>query len=280
MSLSLPAAAFVRTISKNPNLGPASQRQPLQVDNNVQQSVQQLTNAIDSFYPGLDESQSDDAKNQPGRILFRNNQQDPGNQVHFGGNSNEGAFVHERVNGDVLVTFFSPDAIETYNSGPNGSGHTHIDRKDPSKSYSEKTDIPWGLGGGAAAAAPPEMPADKVQTTSNGVTYAILEEGIDQETADQGEGVLVHYTAWNAKGQKYDSSRDRDTGAVIGLGQGQVIPGWDEGMTGMKAGEKRLLQIPSHLAYGDRGAGPMIGPNEPLTMEVEMLATTGDLNKF
>ena len=90
--------------------------------------------------------------------------------------------------------------------------------------------------------------------------------------ASKGQTVSVHYTGWLENGTKFDSSKDRDEPFVFKLGAGQVIRGWDEGVAGMKVGGVRRLTIPSHLAYGDRGAGGVIPPKATLIFEVELLA--------
>jgi FKBP-type peptidyl-prolyl cis-trans isomerase len=90
--------------------------------------------------------------------------------------------------------------------------------------------------------------------------------------ATKGQTVSVHYTGWLENGTKFDSSKDRDEPFAFKLGAGQVIRGWDEGVTGMKVGGVRRLTIPSHLAYGDRGAGGVIPPKATLIFEVELLA--------
>jgi FKBP-type peptidyl-prolyl cis-trans isomerase FkpA len=96
--------------------------------------------------------------------------------------------------------------------------------------------------------------------------------------ARAGQRVRVHYTGWlhdpaaaNARGRKFDSSKDRGQPFSFGLGQGEVIRGWDEGVQGMKVGGTRVLTIPPEMGYGARGAGGVIPPNATLVFEVELL---------
>lgn len=84
--------------------------------------------------------------------------------------------------------------------------------------------------------------------------------------------LTVHYTGWLYDGTKFDSSLDRGQPFEFTLGAGQVIPGWDQGMEGMRVGGKRVLTIPPEMGYGPRGAGGVIPPNATLKFEVELIA--------
>ncbi len=87
--------------------------------------------------------------------------------------------------------------------------------------------------------------------------------------------VDVHYTGRLESGEVFDSSIERGDPIRFTLSAGQVIPGWDMGILGMKAGGKRVLSIPPELAYGQSGAGDVIPPNASLTFEVELADQIG-----
>ena len=106
--------------------------------------------------------------------------------------------------------------------------------------------------------------------TASGLEIEELVVG-EGAAAAKGQSVTVHYTGWLTNGNKFDSSKDRQDPFTFGLGQSQVIRGWDEGVQGMKVGGKRKLTIPPELGDGARGAGGVIPPNAILIFEVELL---------
>ena len=95
----------------------------------------------------------------------------------------------------------------------------------------------------------------------------------DGAEAKAGDTVSTHYVgvAWST-GEEFDASWGRGAPLDFRVGVGQVIQGWDQGLLGMKVGGRRRLEIPSELAYGSRGAGGAIGPNEALIFVVDLVA--------
>ena len=105
-----------------------------------------------------------------------------------------------------------------------------------------------------------------------GMKVEIIKEGTG-EMAKSGDTVTVHYTGKLENGKKFDSSVDRGTPFSFHLGAGEVIQGWDLGVSGMKVGEQRRLTIPANLGYGAAGTpGGPIPPNATLIFDVELLA--------
>ena len=95
----------------------------------------------------------------------------------------------------------------------------------------------------------------------------------DGAEATKGSKVAVHYVGVAFRsGEEFDASWNRGQPFEFRLGKGQVIPGWDAGVQGMKVGGRRKLTIPSAMAYGARGAGGVIAPHEPLVFVVDLLS--------
>lgn len=107
-------------------------------------------------------------------------------------------------------------------------------------------------------------------TTGSGLKYVDLVVGAGREAA-AGDKATVHYTGWLTNGTQFDSSVDRRDPFSFSIGAGKVIPGWEEGVAGMKVGGKRKLTIPPQLGYGARGAGGVIPPNATLVFDIELL---------
>ena len=119
-----------------------------------------------------------------------------------------------------------------------------------------------------------EAELDKVASgfdkTNTGLRYKILKKG-DGNKATKGNTVSVHYEGSLTNGQVFDSSYQRNQPIDFQLGIGQVIPGWDEGISLLKVGDKARFVIPSELGYGSAGAGGVIPPNATLIFDVELI---------
>lgn len=115
---------------------------------------------------------------------------------------------------------------------------------------------------------PDNLPPPKMTTTASGLQYSVLKEG-EGSSPTPTDRVTVHYHGTLQDGTVFDSSVDRDEPATFPVNG--VIAGWIEGLQLMKVGSKYKFIIPPDLAYGERGAGGVIGPNETLVFEVELL---------
>ncbi|MCV6631205.1 MAG: peptidylprolyl isomerase [Flavobacteriaceae bacterium] len=126
----------------------------------------------------------------------------------------------------------------------------------------------------AATKAAAEAEIDKLaagfEKTESGLRYQLIQKGSGAQ-AEKGKLVSVHYEGQLPNGQVFDSSYKRKQPIDFNLGVGQVIPGWDEGIALLKVGDKARFVIPSHLAYGERGAGGVIPPNATLIFDVELM---------
>jgi FKBP-type peptidyl-prolyl cis-trans isomerase len=132
---------------------------------------------------------------------------------------------------------------------PTGAQQENSNIKDTTKPMTQTQDVP--------------------QATS--LKKEILKQGTGPE-AKAGDTVSVHYTGTLLDGKKFDSSLDRGTPFEFKLGAGMVIKGWDQGVAGMKVGEKAKLTIPADLAYGANGYPPVIPANATLIFDIELLA--------
>jgi peptidylprolyl isomerase len=102
-----------------------------------------------------------------------------------------------------------------------------------------------------------------------GIEDIVVGEGAE---ATKGSKVHVHYVGVAFRtGEEFDASWNRGQPFAFTLGRGMVIPGWDQGVEGMRVGGRRKLTIPSAMAYGARGAGGAIQPHEPLVFVVDLL---------
>jgi peptidylprolyl isomerase len=121
---------------------------------------------------------------------------------------------------------------------------------------------------------PPERP--QIEKPEGDIPFDLGIEDVvvgDGDEATSGSKVSVHYVGVAfSTGDEFDASWSRGQPFQFKLGKGQVIPGWDAGVLGMRVGGRRKLTIPSALAYGARGAGGVIKPHEPLVFVVDLLS--------
>ena len=105
---------------------------------------------------------------------------------------------------------------------------------------------------------------------SNELEIIDVEVGEGKEVV-KGALITVQYEGFLSDGTKFDSSYDKGKAFQCVIGTGRVIKGWDQGMMGMRVGGKRKLNVPAHLAYGERQVGELIKPNSDLNFNVELL---------
>jgi FKBP-type peptidyl-prolyl cis-trans isomerase len=113
-----------------------------------------------------------------------------------------------------------------------------------------------------------KLPDARFKQSPTGLRVAVIGEG-DGAAATKGATLKVRYTGWLEDGTKFDSSEDKGQPLELKLGTGQVIQGWEEALSGMKAGEKRQIVIPASLAYGNRQVGN-IPPGATLIFNIEL----------
>ena len=116
----------------------------------------------------------------------------------------------------------------------------------------------------------------QIEQPEGDIPFELVMEDIvvgDGEEAVSGTKVSVHYVgAAFSTGEEFDASWNRGQPFQFKLGKGQVIPGWDQGVQGMRVGGRRKLTIPSAMAYGARGADGVIAPHEPLVFVVDLMS--------
>lgn len=117
---------------------------------------------------------------------------------------------------------------------------------------------------------PVEVSAPPVRHEDDGLVYWDIDPGEGRRAA-AGDVVRLHYYATLPDGTAFDSSYERGLPVEIEIGAGQVVPGWEEGLVGMRAGGRRHLEIPPELAYGDEGLEGVVPPGSSILLEVEVL---------
>jgi FKBP-type peptidyl-prolyl cis-trans isomerase len=165
-----------------------------------------------------------------------------------------------------------PDIVDVYPPGV-GAPPAEIPEDQRAEALGEQLQggsLQTPLAGGIKvdANSPATKPGEQA-VTQTGLKYETVQPGTGPE-AKPGQTVSVHYTGTLTNGKQFDSSHDRGRPFQFVLGMGQVIRGWDEGVAGMKVGEKRKLVVPPELGYGDAAQGS-IPPRSFLLFDVELL---------
>lgn len=118
---------------------------------------------------------------------------------------------------------------------------------------------------------PFEVSGKEVKKTDSGLQYIVVEKGKGGLKPIDGKTVVVHYTGYLTDGSVFDSSVERAQPIQFPIGEGRVIPGWEEGIRFMEIGDKYRFIIPPSLAYGENGYPPVIPPNATITFDVELI---------
>ena len=155
-------------------------------------------------------------------------------------------------------------------SAPRGAAETGSQSEPSAEQHTARTQEPATGAAMTIPESPTPVAEDQFTTAASGLKYYDLIVGQGQ-SPQEGQTVTVQYAGWLTDGTRFDTSYDKGKPFSFPLGVGRVIPGWDEGVLGMKEGGKRQLVIPAHLGYGARGAGGVIPPDATLIFEVELL---------
>lgn len=178
-------------------------------------------------------------------------------------------FGHVENGQEVVDTIAQGDKIETLEIVRVGDAAKEWDALKAFKEFNASGEARL-----AAEKAKQEAELDKVaagfHATPSGLRYKMIQKG-DGAKAQKGKIVSVHYEGSLLSGQVFDSSYKRNSPIDFELGIGQVIPGWDEGISLLQVGDKARFVIPSELAYGSAGAGGVIPPNASLIFDVELM---------
>ena len=175
--------------------------------------------------------------------------------------------------GVLVVTVGVLAGCQGDNAATNGGSTGAVEAPAGGAGSPESASAPAGgtdAAGGTAPAGPAKVAEKDYKVTASGLKYAILKPGTGPAAKHQ--PVFVHYTGWLQNGKMFDSSRTRGEPFEFVLGHGMVIPGWDEGVEGMKVGERRQLVVPPALGYGPSGTPDgTIPPNATLIFDVELI---------
>ena len=111
----------------------------------------------------------------------------------------------------------------------------------------------------------------RMERTESGLLMQTISEGWGDRPARRGDAVRIHYIGQFPDGRKFDSSIDRQETMDFRIGLGEVIRGWEEGVTGMKVGGRRKIVVPPELGYGARGIEDVVPPDQVLVFEIQLV---------